>query len=425
LIHKLGKNYHFFFANLDSVARVQSDINPFYPFLREKPEALPSITSDPLVIPQFLYNIEWNRISYPSNVIFTPTYIQYTGKKIISQIKLPDRTFYLDQKGQAVQKILSNEFPAPSKLPFKISLDDHETIQIGGIRDNQIFQLTHTKRTKYGSAKYISLRDIVNPNFSEEEVIQKIEELYFDKKSKTYLFRLVKILYSGTHSEEYKIIANLFSYEKEFAIFLSKSMFSAELIPLIHGPFLQNFISSMDERKIKFALPHLSPPVRSILERSVSKNKLEMIKKSPVLKPEPGEGFLEILETELYKKFSRNIYYENDYVTTYSEKLSELNQQIKIPFEDSKKINFWKLGEGIEFYGVGKNKLYFRTTEWIEVLRFDWFISKKEWEPFVFHRLPPDLILEIPFYTNGRFVLGGGISKDRKAFEFVLQWFEY
>ncbi len=424
MIHKLGKNYHFFLATPNSVARISSEIKPFYPFLKQKPKPLPSLSSDPLIVPGFIYQIHWNRSSFESRSIFLPPYVNYTGKEIKSNLRPPEDCFYLDQNLKAVKRVDEFPFPAPSQVPFLIRWEN-QRIQIGAVIDSSKISLTLIKRSKYESAKYISLRDIVNPNFSESEVIQKIEELYFDKKSKNYLYRLVKILYSGKPEEEYKIISNLFAHELDFANFLSKSMFSAEIIPMIHGPFIQSFITNFDERYIKYAYSKLSPPVRKVLESSVSKNKLKMIQQSPAHEPKKGEGLLETLEEEVYKKFSRNIYYENGNVFTYKSPEKQAEGSIWITFEDSKKVNFWLDGDGLLFYGLSKNKLFFKTKFWIETLRFDWFLSKKEWEPYEFHRLPPDLIIEIPFFPTGKFITGGGITSERQPFEFVLQTFEY
>lgn len=425
MIHKVGKNYHFLLASANSIARIQSEINPFYPFLKQKPPTLPSLSSDPLLVPTFIYDVLWNRVKFKSKSAFLPPYIHYTGKEISSNAKLSEEAFYLDQNGNPVKQISQLPFPAPSKIPFFLRLEQNQILQMGGIISNASVQLSKTKRSKYESAKYLSLRDIVNPNFSEEEVIKKIETLYFDKKNKNYLYRLVKILYSGKAEEEYKIISNLFAHELDFANFLSKSMFSVEIIPLIHGPFLQEFITKFDERLIKFAYPKLSPPVRKMIESSVSKNKLKMILNAPAAEPKPGESLLEMVETEVYRKFSRNIYYENGSIFTYRERANEWEEAVNMKFEESKKVNFWTEGKALQFYGLTQTKIFLKTTEWIETLRVDWFLSKREWEPYEFHRLPPDLILEIPFFPTGKFVLGGGITSDRKTFEMILQWFEY
>jgi len=425
LIHKNGKNYHFFLATSNSVARIQSRINSFYPFLKKKPIELPSISRDPLLVPAFIYDIIWNRMSYESRSIFLPPYVHYNGKEILTASKWPETTHYLDRSFSPITRITRSPFPAPSKLPFFLQFDTSESLQIGGIKNKEKIKLTKINRSKFESTKYISLRDIVNPTFSEQEVIDRIESLFFDKKSKNFLYRLVKILYSGTAEQEYEIISNLFAHETEFAQFLSKSMFTVEILPLIHGPFLQTFIASFDERYIKFVYPKLSNQVRKVLENSISKNKLEMIKNSPAIEPKPGEGFIEMLETEVYKKFSRNIYYESGSVVTYREKSNDFEEEVSIDFEDSKKVNFWINDVGIRFYGVTKTKLMFQTVTWIDTLRLDWFLSKREWEPYEFHRLPPNLILEIPYFSTGKFVVGGGITQERKPFEFVLQWFEY
>ncbi|WP_411822205.1 flagellar motor switch protein FliG [Leptospira sp. 'Mane'] len=383
MIHKEGNNYHFLFATPNSVARIQSTRSPFYDFPKSKIPELPSLHSEPILIPKFLYSLHWNRIGFPSVSIDTPNY----------------------------------NHPKP----------ETGEIQTGGMIEDKSYKLTKIKRTKYGQNKYLSLRDIVNPNFSEEEVNAKIETLYFDKKSKNFLFRLVRILYSGTPEEEYKIVSNLFAYELEFAKFLSSSMFTAEIIPLIHGPFIQNFISSFEERIIKFELPKLSKPVREILQKSVSKNKFQMIQNSPAMEPKEGEGLIEKMETEVYRRFSRNIYYEEGNIFTYKIPSKEETEtdSIQMDFENTDKFKFWKSNPYMNFFGRTKTKLLFQTKEWIDVLRLDWFLSRKDFEAYEFHRLPPDLIIEIPFFSTGLAVLGGGITRERKNFEFTLQWFDY
>ncbi|TGN11903.1 flagellar motor switch protein FliG [Leptospira ilyithenensis] len=382
MIHKEGKNYHFFFATPNSVARIQSLSEPFYNFPKSKIPELPSLHSEPILIPKFLYSLHWNRTRFPSVSIDTFDY----------------------------------NHPKP----------ETGEIQIGGMIHQESIHLTKTKRTKYGQNKYLSLRDIVNPNFSEEEVNEKIEMLYFDKKSKNFLFRLVRILYSGTPEEEYKIVSNLFTHESEFAKFLSNSMFTAEIIPLIHGPFVQSFISSFDERIVKFELPKLSKPVREVLQKSVSKNKFQMIQNSPALEPKEGEGLIETMETEVYRRFSRNIYFEEGNMFTYKVSSDEENpDSVRTNFENADKFRFWRSDPYIEFYGCSKTKLFFQTKEWIDVLRFDWFLSRKDFESYEFHRLPPYHLIEIPFFTTGLAIVGGGITKERRGFEFTLQWFDY
>ncbi|WP_109018988.1 flagellar motor switch protein FliG [Leptospira kobayashii] len=383
MIHKEGKNYHFFFATPNSVARIQSTRVPFYDFPKSKITELPSLHSEPILIPKFLYSVDWNRVHFPTHAIYTPSYLN----------------------------------PKP---------ETGET-QIGGSTGARKILLTKIKRTKYGQSKYLSLRDIVNPNYSEEEVNAKIEELYFDRTNKNFLFRLVRILYSGKPEEEYKIVSNLFTHEPEFAKFLSSSMFTAEIIPLIHGPFLQSFISSFEERIIKFELPKLSKPVKDVLQKSVSKNKFQMILDSPAMEPKEGEGFVEKMETEVYRRFSRNIYFEEGNIFTYRipSGEDETENQISLDLEDSQKFKLWKSNPYVEFLGCTKTKLFFKTKEWIDCLRFDWSLSRKDLEVYEFHRLPPELVLEIPFFPTGLAVIGGGITKERKDFEFTLQWFDY
>ncbi|GBF49593.1 hypothetical protein LPTSP4_11090 [Leptospira ryugenii] len=423
MIHYPGKNYHFFKASADAVARIQSKLEPFYPFLKLKAEELPFLCSDPIVVPRFLYRLQWNRQTYPSQSIFTPYYNRYDYKTLSFPYKIPENTNVVKPNESIRLRVDQSPFPLSLKIPFFLEFENLERIQIGAIQNDRKSIFKH-RRTRYESAKYLSLRDIVNPSFSEEEILKQIESLYFDQKSKNYLYRLVKILFAGTPSEEQSIISNLFSHEAEFAHFLSKSIFNPELLPLVHGPFLQSFVSQFDERKIKFALPKLSTQLRQLLQKSVSKNKFQMILSAPALQPEPGEGLWELLEMEMYKQFSRNIYYEKDQVITYREMEDESKESKDISPIPSHKFNLWTTQSGIELYAVEANKIYFITKAWIEVLRFDWFISKKELETTIYHRLPKDLILELPNLSHARFLVGAGITQSKEPFEFALQWFE-
>ncbi|EOQ96022.1 hypothetical protein LEP1GSC195_1991 [Leptospira wolbachii serovar Codice str. CDC] len=392
MIYRQGNNYHFFLSTADSVARFQTSIQPFYPVLKNKIVELPSVTTDPILIPQFLYTLQYNRQSFESKPVITPTYRGNTEPLKDSETK-----------------------PKPGFGPL--------IIEIGG-RRNSPSPLFRTKRDKFQSAKYLSLRDIINPELSETMVREKIETLYFDAKSKTYLFRLVSILFSGTPREEETIVSNLFRHEPEFAKFLNKQMFTVEMIPLIHGPFLQEILRSHDERYIKSILPKLSKPVMDVIRSSLSKNKMKHILEGPSGKPPEGEDLVTVIETELYKRFARNVYYEEGSIFTYREKGEEEFKE-EIPFTNAEKINFFTFGNSLSFYGKTERKLFFKTNDWMDVLRFDFFLSRKEIETSEFHRLPPDLLIEIPYYATGIFLVGAGITKERRPFEFSLLWFDY
>ncbi|TGL37751.1 flagellar motor switch protein FliG [Leptospira perdikensis] len=392
MIYRQGNNYHFFLSTADSVARFQTSIYPFYPVPKKKIPELPSVTTDPILFPQFLYCLQYNRQNLDPKPVFTPTYM---GNKKI-------------QKDQETK-------PKTGFSPLSTT--------IGGTRNSPFF-LYRGKRDKFQSAKYLSLRDIIHPELSESLVREKIESLYFDPKSKTFLFRLVSILFSGTPKEEETIVSNLFRHESEFANFLNKQMFTVEMIPLIHGSFLQEILRDHDERYIKYILPQLSKPVLEVVRSSISKNKMKHILEGPSQKPPESEDLVTVIETELFKRFARNIYYEEGSIFTYREKGEEERKE-EIPFVNAEKFNFFIFGNSLQFYGRTSTKLFFKTNDWIDVLRFDFFLSRKEMETTEFHRLPPDLLIEIPYYQTGIFLVGGGITKERKPFEFSLLWFDY
>lgn len=382
MIYKDGWNYHFFLATPNSIARLQSERSPFYPFLKKKIPELPSLSSEPVIIPRFLYSVRWNRESYLSEPYKLPRY------------------------------------------PFSSEKEEGLLIPIPLSKGN-VVQLERSKRTRYGFARYLSLRDFVNPELSEEQVIDEIESLYFDAQKKNFLFRLVKILYSGTPSEEYTIVSNLFTYEIDFANFLKESMFSIEILPLIHGPFLQEILRKIDERILKFEWNHLSKPIQEVVKKSISKNKLSMVMDSPPKKPEEGDSLVDLAEREIYRRFARKIYFEDGNYTAYRfPEDSDATGLASFVVSDSKAYQLWSTSEKIQYLFRTEIFLYFRILEWTEIIRFDYILSLKDWEPVEFHKIPPNLILEVPLRYGAKCLIGAGITRDREAFEFALQWRE-
>jgi hypothetical protein len=385
-----GKNYHFFFCSPDSIARIEASKKPYYDHALESFPRLPSLVSESLLIPKFLYSLLYDRVHYETNSYFS-----------------------FESLGSSSQ---------PKTIQRK---EDFFTIHgLGKIEEKILYQ---DKRQKRDSVRYLSLRDIVNPNFSEIEVLSEIEKLYFDPDTKSSLYQLVKILYAGTPNEELQLISRLFTDEPEFAIFLRDSLFKIEILPLVHGIFLQNCLNSLDERIIKNAIPRLSPGVRAVIQKSVSKNKFKSIMESPHYQPEKGNTLEEIIEEEIYKKFSRNVYYDKENINVYwdREEKKDLLYESIFKFQECKKMNFTFNQPFIEFYGFDGVNIFIKLLESMEVLRFDLFLSKKELETLEFHKLPKDIIIQIPYYPTHRIILGGGISSGKNHLEFMIQFFEY
>jgi hypothetical protein len=369
-----GINYYFLNANEDSTLRVESDPLPFYSFPLKKIERLPSLYSEPSLIPRFNYNVRWNRRNFSSKEITEPT--------------------------------------PPSHKSWNF---------IQGGRFHKQLHLQRQPRNQMVSARYLSLRDIVNPEYSEEDILREIEKLYFKPKEKSTFFRLVKILYAGKTSEEREIVSNLFSHEKDFALFLRDQIFKIEILPLIHGIFLQDILSKMDERIIKHGLSILSPPVIEVIKRSVSKNKFSSILDSPSLEPKEGESLTEIIESLLFRRFSRKIYYEEGSYTAYRIPTSEDPERKTIQsLIDSNKFQFATSQEGMDFLGASQTKLFFLIKDWVSVVRFDIVLNPREWESYEYYRLPPQIILEIPFYPQARSLSGGIIFRNKELVEFYF-----
>ncbi|AOP33988.1 hypothetical protein A0128_09135 [Leptospira tipperaryensis] len=426
-----GKNYFFILANPDSIVRFTSKIEPFYDFKTKEIEELPFLFASPGIVPRFLYSIEWNRSLYPSKSIDSLAYLSFENGRIHSNTeRFPETTFETTENGSFPVK--QNPYLPVEKLPIRISRTKDETTTIGAVVSGE-FQLYRQRRNKMISTRYLSLKDIVNPELSENEVEKKIESLYFDQKSKTYLFRLVKILFAGTPAEEQTIVSNLFSHEPEFAIFLRDQIFKIEILPLIHGPFLNRILTTLDERIIRFSYPKLSPPVKTMIEKNISKNKLKSILDSPVKKPEPGESLEETIEREIFRNFSRKIYYEAGIFSIYREhqedSKADPSQTIETKFQSvprTEKFNFQISGiSAIRLYAVTEKTILFQVLLWIEIVRMDTLISKKERDEQFFLKIPPGRILEIPFFPEFRLLCGAGITSERKTFEFCLLGFDY
>ncbi|PJZ55068.1 hypothetical protein [Leptospira adleri] len=426
-----GKNYFFILADPDSIVRFTSKIDPFYDFEKKGIEELPFLFASPGIVPRFLYSIEWNRTVFPSKTIDSRAYLSFENGKVRSDTeRFPETTIEITKEGSFPVK--QNPYLPLGKIPFLFSRSEDEITTIGTVVSGE-FILFRQKRNKTVSTRYLSLKDIVNPELTETEVEKKIESLYFDQKSKNFLFRLVKILFAGTPAEEQTIVSNLFSHEPEFAVFLRDQIFKIEILPLIHGPFLNRILISLDERIVRFSYPKLSPPVKAMIEKNISKNKLKNILDSPPKKPEPGESLEEKIESEIYRNFSRKIYYETGIFPIYREQQddskSDPSLSMETPFRSvpkTERFNFQISGVGaVRLYAVTEKTVLFQILQWIEIVRMDTLISRRERDEQFFLKIPPGRILEIPFFPEFRLLSGAGITSERKTFEFCLLGFAY
>lgn len=420
-----GKNYLFLKASIDASVRIRAEINPFYNFSRKNIDEPPSLYSEPSILPRFLYDVYWNRNIFRSREIYIPKFC-VNPKKIKTETYLPPNPAIIKKNPNSAQTINYAD-SKKNELIGGFNLDQINTV-IGGLFKGDFF-LKRNRRRKVESARYLSLRDIVDPRWSEDNILEEIDKLYFSQKEKGTLANLVKILYAGLPSEEYQIIERIFADEPEFANFLSQNIFSIELIPLIHGNFLTEILNRMDERIIKSGISKLSPGALKVVQRSVSKNKFKGILDSPILpEKEIQEDLISIIEKEIYQRFSRRIYYE---VGSYSAfqipgGLDENENHLElIQALDSKNYNFHSSHEVLKYLGSSLSNDYFQISEWVSIIRFDVYGNQRDWEAREFHRLPPDLVLGLPKYPNARALVGAGITRDGDCFEFCLSTYEY
>ncbi|EMY13887.1 hypothetical protein LEP1GSC043_3315 [Leptospira weilii str. Ecochallenge] len=140
-----------------------------------------------------------------------------------------------------------------------------------------------------------------------------------------------------------------------------------------------------------------------------------------------GESLEETIEKEIFKNFSRKIYYENGIFKIYQENTDDSkivpNQKIKIEFQSlpqTSKFNFQVSGvRAIELYAVTEKEIFFQILEWVEIVRMDTLISKRERDEQFFLKIPPGRILEIPLFSEFRILCGAGINSQKKHSNFV------
>lgn len=90
------------------------------------------------------------------------------------------------------------------------------------------------------------------------------------------------------------------------------------------------------------------------------------------------------------------------------------------------KLNFQIFGaRSIRLYSVTEKTILFQVLEWVEIIRMDTLISKRERNEQFFLKIPPGRILEILFFPEFRVLCGGGITSSKKTFEFCLLGFDY
>ncbi|EMO77624.1 hypothetical protein LEP1GSC127_0184, partial [Leptospira kirschneri str. 200801925] len=166
-----GLNYFFIKADFDSAVRLKSTIDPFYDFKPTEIEELPFLFAFPTLIPRFLYSLEWNRISFSSKSVDFKAYLSFEEGKIYSKNeRFPEESFEISDNVKF--PILQNPYLPVGSIPFQISRQESELTTIGVVRTGS-FILFKQRRNKMISTRYLSLKDIINPELSESEVEEK------------------------------------------------------------------------------------------------------------------------------------------------------------------------------------------------------------------------------------------------------------
>ncbi|EMO64335.1 hypothetical protein LEP1GSC133_3918 [Leptospira borgpetersenii serovar Pomona str. 200901868] len=164
-----GTNYIFILANPDSIVRLKSKIDPFYDFQSEEIEELPFLFASPALIPRFLYSLD--RISFSHKPIHFMAYLNFEEEKIFSKgERFPEPSFEI--VNDTKYPIQQNPYLPIGSIPFQIVRGESNLTSIGTVKTGN-FNLYQQKRNKMVSTRYLSLKDIVNPELSELEVEKK------------------------------------------------------------------------------------------------------------------------------------------------------------------------------------------------------------------------------------------------------------
>ncbi len=367
-----GFNFFFILAQDSKTIRLTTKYSSTYRFTNLIQDENPTLYSDPCILPRFQFSISIDNKNFPS-----------------LEIDLPNPKNKSTNKKESVDNWTAQPLPITSK--------NFELERL--IRDSRI------------GTRYLSLRDIVNPNYSIEQVLEKIQNLNFNSLEKSNLYRLVKILYAGNAQEEKTILSNIFREDIDFGNFLQKRIFSIEILPLIYGPFLNEILSKLDERLIKVSINHLSPQVLICLEKSLSKNKWKQIINGDSLDKPSEESLEQIIERNIFKKFSRKIYYTIGSYNIYKIANPTTDSEFREIYSSKKTTNlvFYSSHNGISFFSHTNNEIFLITNEWIETLRIDLIFSSREIKTYEYFLLSPDSLLKIPFFFSS----------------FVCNWFGY
>jgi hypothetical protein len=381
---KSGINYFFIFGSDSETIHVKSQYSTSYRFTNQFLEENPSLYSDPSIIPRFQFSIYTIKNKFPS-----------------VEIELP------------------NPKSKPSKK--KESSVENWILQLNPIIQNE-FKLERCFRESRIATRYLSLRDIVNPESTIEQILDKIENLNFNSHEKSNLYRLVKILFAGNSNEEKTILSNIFSNDIEFGNFLQNRIFSIEILPLIHGPFLNEILSKLDERLIRNSLVNLSPQVLICLENSLSKNKWKQIINGHYLEKPAEESLAQIIERNIFQKFSRKLYYNSGTYTIYKipDTISDYNFIESYISKNTTDLLFYTSQNSISLYSKTNKEIFLITHDWIDTIRIDLIFSSREIKTFEYFLLPPKYLLKIPFLA-GQYAIGSAILRNRSCLEFSIQ----
>ena len=411
--HETGLNYYFYDG--DPVPAVISPDGDFLSYNDILP--MEGVLTNRTVIPLFLYKIR-TQGEIPARDVQRPAYLKNENGKLSSRFQLSEPAIQiLNDKQNIFEK-----FPLTpeGKFPWFIKRCNLIT-QVGVSRKD--LTLYKVQKKRYNKTFFLFLRDIINPQSGEESILELIDKLHFGGQEKLFLNKLVKIMYAGTSEEESKIVSSLFSHEPEFARSLQISVFSIEILPVIHGNFLFGILAGVDDQIIKNELDSFSPEVKKTITKNISVNRMRTI---GILKKEKNSqiSLTELIETEIYRQFSRKVYYRDGENIYY---ITECPEQT-VPEPISVKLlpvqyNFSFKGIKLEFIGCDTEMIYVKTYNFISTLRADIIHGIKKVSTVELFNIPENHIFALPNLPNTRLVTGAGFGPV--PFEFILQTSDY
>ena len=421
---KRGRNYIFFGGSEEEKISLAWKKEPFYSFAKDKIADLPSRFCKPAAVPAFLYSLQSADFTSKAKEILLPDYLRVEDHRIYQSHSWPIRVF---QVTKSVRLPLGENGARLEGNPPYFIEQEGILSQIGTLMQNRRFPLSPLERDKKIRIPYISIRDLVSPEATREEIYCQIENLSLNSGQKFGLLKLLTILYAGNAEEEISIAANLFSR----ADIIFSALVSVESLPLIHGVFLQKILGKVDDYTFACSLGRLSIPVKKCIMKNISRHRRSMVEKIRLenFAEREGERTLEeILGEKIGETFIRGIFVDTGIKEIIWRKISNKSADAEDPSSfffngDAAAGNRLHLQSRpflLTLFAFSEDSIFIQALESLQYLRVDTWHNVYAWEENDYIGIHKDSILRIPYLPSVRAWLGAGITGRGDFFEWWI-----